>query len=144
MAAKVHHVGISVPNLDHAVKFFADVFGVKSAKVESDEVRNLYLEFENFTLQITEDPGRLYGEKFGRLDHIAMVVDNMDETAKALKDYDVDVVWDPPVRVQHYRSNFTRRNGGVGVVFQLTDELGETHPTQKFYPEMMEQLIDPA
>ncbi|MXO60650.1 hypothetical protein GRI89_13985 [Altererythrobacter salegens] len=142
MAAKVHHVGISVPDLDRAVKFFADVFGVTSAKVESDEVRNLYLEFENFTLQITEDPGRLYGETFGRLDHIAITVDDLDTTVQRLQDHDVAMVWEKPVRVGDVRCNFTRRQGGVGVVFQLSDEHGATHPSQEFHPGMMTDLIE--
>jgi predicted enzyme related to lactoylglutathione lyase len=142
MAARVHHVGIAVPDLQKAARFFADVFGVTSTQVESDEVRNIYLEFENFTLQITEDPGRLHGEPFGRLDHIAINVDDLDETTARLAEHKVSMAWEMPVRVEQYRSNFTRRDGGVGVVFQLADEHAETRPSQPFRPELIEALAD--
>ncbi|WOX07028.1 VOC family protein [Microbulbifer pacificus] len=140
MTARVNHVGIAVPDLKKATKFFADVFGVTTVEVESDQVKNLYLKFENFTIQIMEDPGRLSGAPFGRLDHIAIDVDDLDETVKRLEGHDVQMAWDMPVRVEQYRSNFTTENGGVGVVFQISDEHGGDRPSQVFSPEMMDAL----
>lgn len=140
MAAKVHHVGIAVPNLQEAAKFFYEVFGVGSAKVESEQVKNLYIQFDNFQLQIMEDPGRLGGAPFGRLDHIAIHVDDLDETTQRLEANGVKMAWDMPVRVEHYRNTFTTDQGGVGVVFQLADELGEIGRSQEFKPEMMDAL----
>lgn len=140
MAAKVHHVGIAVPNLAEAARFFYEVFGVGSAKVEAEQVKNLYIEFGGVQLQIMEDPGRLAGEPFGRLDHIAIQVDDLDETAERLKAKGVNMAWDMPVRVEQYRSTFTTDEGGVGVVFQLSDELGETRPSQPFKPDLMDAL----
>jgi len=140
MAATIHHVGIAVPDLQKAVKFFNDVFGVGSARVESDQVKNLYIDFENFTLQIMEDPGRLRGETFGRLDHIAIMVDDLDQTTERLAAHGVTMAWDKPVRVEQYRSNFTNQDGGVGVVFQLGDERVEDGEWQQFKPEMLDAL----
>ena len=80
--------------------------------------------------------------KFANCCHIAINVDDLDETTARLKEYDVSMVWDAPVRVKQYRSNFTRRDGGVGVVFQLADELAETRESQPFRPEMIEDLAE--
>lgn len=142
MAARVHHVGITVPDLQKAAKFFYDVFGVGTEKVESEQVKNLYVQFENFSLQIVEDPARLNGAPFGRLDHIAINVDDIDETAKKLKEHGCNLVWDVPVIVQHMRCQFTGQQGGVGVVFQLGDELGRERGGQEFRPELMEAVAD--
>jgi len=142
MAARVHHVGIAVPNLQTAAKFFFEVFGVGTRQVESEKVKNLYIQFENFTLQICEDPGRLAGAPFGRLDHVAIMVDDLDETTKLLKERGVEMVWDPPVCVKGQRCNFTTDLGGVGVQFQLGDELGNERESQEFVPEMMASVAD--
>lgn len=140
MAARVHHIGITVPNLEAAAKFFYEVFGVGTQKVESEQVKNLYIPFENFILQICEDPARLGGAPFGRLDHIAIEVDDLDVTTERLKSHGVEMVWDPPVVVEKYRSNFTTEDGGVGVQFQLADELAHERESQEFHPEMMEAV----
>jgi catechol 2,3-dioxygenase-like lactoylglutathione lyase family enzyme len=140
MAARIHHIGITVPNLETAAKFFFEVFGVETEKVESEKVKNLYLTFENLKLQICEDPTRLGGAEFGRLDHIAVSVDDLDETTRNLKAHGVDVVWDPHVVLHQYRSNFSTDKGGVGVQFQLNDELAHERGGQEFHPEMMEQV----
>jgi len=140
MPARVHHVGIAVPNLEEAAKFFYDVFGVGTQKVESEQVRNLYIQFENFTIQICEDPARLAGAPFGRLDHIAIQVDDLDETTQRLKERGVEMVWDPPVSLRQFRSNFTTEQGGVGVQFQLGDELAHERKGQEFRPELMEAV----
>src|SRR3974390_1004895 len=142
MPARVHHVGIAVPNLEEAAKFFYDVFGVGTQKVESEQVRNLYIQFENFTIQICEDPARLAGAPFGRLDHIAIQVDDLDETTQRLKERGVEMVWDPPVSVKEQRCNFTTDQGGVGVQFQLGDDLGYERERQEFHPGMMEAVAD--
>jgi len=140
MAARVHHIGIAVPNLEAAAKFFYDVFGVGTQKVESEQVKNLYIQFENFSIQICEDPARLAGAPFGRLDHIAIQVDDLDDVTKRLKDNGVKMVWDPPVTLHNARCNFTTEDGGVGVQFQLSDELAHSRKGQKFHPEMMEAV----
>ena len=140
MEAKVHHVGIAVPNLKKAAQFFSDVFGVENIHVESDQVKNLYIQFGDFYLQIMEDPGRLRGELFGRLDHVAINVENIDETVLRLQKYGVSMVWDKPVRAGQYRCNFTNEEGGVGVVFQLGDERIEGGEFMEFDPDMMADL----
>jgi len=140
MGSKVHDIGIAVPNLQQAAEFFQHVFGVCSARVESDEVKNLYIDFENFTLHTMEDPGRLRGEPFGRLDHIAVMVDDLDETTERLAERGVTMAWEKPVRAARYRSNFTNEDGGVGVVFQLADEHVDDREWLEFKPGMMESL----
>jgi catechol 2,3-dioxygenase-like lactoylglutathione lyase family enzyme len=142
MAARVHHIGIAVPDMETAVKFFREVFGVGSRAVESEKVKNLYIEFENFTVQVCEDPDRCAGAPFGRLDHIAIEVDDLDETADRLEAHGVDVVWERPAVMRQYRTHFTTEQGGVGVQFQLSDTLAEERGGAEFYPEMMKAVAE--
>jgi len=139
MAPRVNHVGIVVPSLEKAAKFFHEVFGVGTSAVESPLVKNLYLKFENFTLQICEDPARLGGAQFGRLDHIAFDVDDLDETQARLKEHGIYMVWDPHAGSKTGRANFTTDKGGVGVQFQLADKLGD-RGGQEFRAELMEAV----
>lgn len=138
MAARIHHIGIAVPNLQEAAKFFYEVFGVGSQHVAAEQLKNLYIQFENLSLQIVEDPARLAGAKFGRMDHIAIHVDDLDDTTKRLKEHGVDVVWNPPVKLEQWRNNFTTEEGGVGVQFQLADQLAHERGGQEFRPELMD------
>jgi catechol 2,3-dioxygenase-like lactoylglutathione lyase family enzyme len=142
MAARVHHIGITVPNLEAAAKFFHDVFGVGTRSVEDEKAKNLYIPFGDFQLQICEDPNRLGDAPFGRLDHIALNVDDLDETTERLKAHGVEMVWDPPTTLRQYRINFTTEHGGVGVQFQLSDELAYEREGQEFKPGMMEAVTD--
>jgi hypothetical protein len=95
-------------------------------------------------VQICEDPARLAGAEFGRLDHIAIQVDDLEDTTKRLAEQGVQMVWDPPVTVQQYGTNFTTDHGGVGVQFQLSDELAHQREGQEFRPEMMEAVAAKA
>jgi predicted enzyme related to lactoylglutathione lyase len=142
MAARIHHIGITVPDLQQAAKFFYEVFGVGTAKVESEKVKNLYVQFENLSVQICEDPARLGSAPFGRLDHIAIHVDDLDDTSKRLQEQGVAMVWKVPVKVDKWRNNFTSDDGGVGVQFQLADELAHEREGQEFRPGMMDAVAE--
>jgi catechol 2,3-dioxygenase-like lactoylglutathione lyase family enzyme len=122
VTAKIHHVGIAVPNLERAAEFFREVFGVEPRAVQVEGVRNLYMVFANLEIQICEDSARLGDAPFGRLEHIAIQVDDLDDTADRLAAHGVKLTSPEHTEVRQYRNNFTTEDGGVGVMFQLIDE----------------------
>lgn len=93
MFRKVDHIGIAVPNLDDAIKFYAQVLGIRPdhrEEVEEQKVRAAFIPVGETNLELLEpttpdSPVAKYMEKRGPgIHHLALAVDNIEA---ALADY---------------------------------------------------------
>ena len=140
-AKKVSHIGIAVPDLQKAADFLITAFQLdpKTTRPELN-VKNLFLDVAGFSVQLVEDEGRLGGAPFGRLDHLAIEVDDIDETAELLQAAGAELAWPEPLVTGKARSQFTTEEGGIGVVFQLSDRLAEERGGPQFTPDALAAL----
>ena len=140
-ASRINHIGLIVKDLERAEAFLRDVFGLQPAGVEPNPaVRAVFYQAGDITIQIVEDELRLRGEPIARLDHICLDVEDIDSVMAAASRFDAQFVWDEPlVHRDTQRAQFITDQGGLGVVFQLNDELG-TPEGRPFVPADQETL----
>ncbi|MEF9992418.1 MAG: methylmalonyl-CoA epimerase [Romboutsia sp.] len=92
----VDHIGIAVPNLEEALKFYEDVLGFKCSGtelVEDQKVRVAFLPVGDTELELLEStsedgPISKFIEKNGGrggIQHIALRVDNIEESIEEIK-----------------------------------------------------------
>jgi len=98
---KVDHIGIAVNSIDTALKFFKDTLGLKlegSETVAEQKVTTSFLpvgDTEVELLQSTAPDGPIAGfiEKKGEgVQHIAFMVDNIEEALKELQDKGIRLI----------------------------------------------------
>ncbi|MCD7928464.1 MAG: methylmalonyl-CoA epimerase [Oscillospiraceae bacterium] len=102
---RVDHIGIAVKNLDEMVKWYEETLGVKSHGteiVDDQKVKVAFLpigESELELLEFTSDDGPIarFIEKNGEgIQHIALRVDNIEETLVELKAKEVRLIDQTP------------------------------------------------
>ncbi len=102
---RVDHIGIAVKNLDEMVKWYEETLGVKAHGteiVEDQKVKVAFLpigESELELLESTEEDGPIakFIEKNGEgIQHIALRVDNIEETLVELKAKEVRLIDQTP------------------------------------------------
>ena len=102
---RVDHIGIAVKNLDEMVKWYEETLGVKSHGteiVDDQKVKVAFLpigESELELLESTSDDGPIarFIEKNGEgIQHIALRVDNIEETLVELKAKEVRLIDQTP------------------------------------------------
>ena len=98
---KVDHIGVAVNSIDTALKFFKDTLGLKlegSETVAEQKVTTAFLpvgDTEVELLQSTAPDGPIAGfiEKKGEgVQHIAFMVDNIEEALKELQDKGIRLI----------------------------------------------------
>lgn len=98
---KVDHIGVAVNSIDTALKFFKDTLGLKlegSETVAEQKVTTSFLpvgDTEVELLQSTAPDGPIAGfiEKKGEgVQHIAFMVDNIEEALKELQDKGIRLI----------------------------------------------------
>ncbi len=104
-ALKVDHIGIAVKNLEESLKFYTDVLGLKSEGVEVVEEQKVKVAFlpcgdsELELLESTSPDGPIakFIEKNGEgIQHIAVRVDNIEQTLAELKEKGVRLIDEKP------------------------------------------------
>ena len=102
---RVDHIGIAVKNLDEMIKWYEDTLGVKAHGteiVEEQKVKVAFLPIGESELELLEDTtgdGAVakFIEKNGEgIQHIALRVDNIEETLAELKAKDVRLIDQSP------------------------------------------------
>lgn len=102
---RVDHIGIAVKNLDEMVKWYEETLGVKAHGteiVEEQKVKVAFLPIGESELELLEDttgdgPVAKFIEKNGEgVQHIALRVDNIEETLVELKAKEVRLIDQTP------------------------------------------------
>lgn len=102
---RVDHIGIAVKNLDEMVKWYEETLGVKShgtEVVEDQKVKVAFLPIGDSELELLEStaedgPIAKFIEKNGEgIQHIALRVDNIEETLTELKAKEVRLIDQTP------------------------------------------------
>lgn len=102
---RVDHIGIAVKNLDEMVKWYEETLGVKAhgyETVDEQKVKVAFLPIGESELELLEDttgdgPVAKFIEKNGEgVQHIALRVDNIEETLTELKAKEVRLIDQTP------------------------------------------------
>ena len=102
---RVDHIGIAVKNLDEMVKWYEETLGIEAhgyEVVEEQKVKVAFLPIGESELELLEDttgdgPVAKFIEKNGEgVQHIALRVDNIEETLAELKAKEVRLIDQTP------------------------------------------------
>lgn len=105
MAFKVDHIGIAVKSIEETIKFYTDVLGLKctgTEEIKEQKVKTAFIptgESEIELLESTSDDGPIakFIEKKGEgLQHIALRVENIEETLEDLKKKGIMLIDEKP------------------------------------------------
>jgi methylmalonyl-CoA/ethylmalonyl-CoA epimerase len=131
MRGRIHHVGIVVADLADAGRFLEDVLGFHleaTQKLPEAQIDAGFFaigdgaQVELLQLGDPEARAQRLGEgNVGRLDHIAIEVDDVDAVREELRPAGVRMQSEEPRRTSLARSYFTRPETTGGVVYQFLD-----------------------
>jgi methylmalonyl-CoA/ethylmalonyl-CoA epimerase len=130
---KIDHVGIAVPDLDAAIAFYADTFGVQSVHEEVNEeqgVREAMLAVGDGTTQVqllaplTEEStiAKFIGRNGPGVQQVAYTVADLDAVSRTLRDKGLRLLYDEPRRgTADSRVNFIHPKDAGGVLVELVE-----------------------
>jgi methylmalonyl-CoA/ethylmalonyl-CoA epimerase len=131
LEGRIHHVGVIVADLANARRFLEDALGFRLEQSLSLPDRNLEAGFfsmgggaqvEIIELGEPEARAERLGEgNVGRLEHIAIEVDDVEAVREELRLAGVEMQTDRPGLTPQSRSYFTRPETSGGVVYQFLD-----------------------
>ena len=131
---RVDHIGIAVKNLDEMVKWYEDTLGVKSHGTEVVDEQKVTVAFlpigesELELLETTSDDGPIakFIEKNGEgIQHIALRVDNIDETLEVMKEKGIRMIDQTPrYGAGGARIAFVHPKATHGVLLELCERNG--------------------
>ncbi|MEO8888047.1 MAG: methylmalonyl-CoA epimerase [Jatrophihabitantaceae bacterium] len=128
---KIDHVGIAVPDLDVAIAFYAETFGVLSVHEETNQeqgVREAMLSVGDGSTQIQllapldEDStiARFIGRNGPGVQQVAYTVKDIDAVSEALRAKGLRLLYDAPRRgTADSRVNFIHPKDAGGVLVEL-------------------------
>jgi methylmalonyl-CoA/ethylmalonyl-CoA epimerase len=130
---KIDHVGIAVPDLDAAIAFYADTFGVHSVHEEVNEeqgVREAMLAVGDGATQVqllaplTEEStiAKFIGRNGPVVQQVAYTVADLDEVSRTLRGKGLRLLYDEPRRgTADSRVNFIHPKDAGGVLVELVE-----------------------
>jgi methylmalonyl-CoA/ethylmalonyl-CoA epimerase len=136
---KIDHVGIAVPDLDEAIAFYRDTFGVVSVHEETNEeqgVREAMLAVGDGSTQIQLlaplDEGSTIAKFIGRngpgVQQLAYTVDDLDAVSATLRERGMRLLYDEPRRgTSDSRVNFIHPKDARGVLVELVEPAASAH-----------------
>jgi methylmalonyl-CoA/ethylmalonyl-CoA epimerase len=136
---KIDHVGIAVPDLDEAIAFYRDTFGVVSVHEETNEeqgVREAMLAVGDGSTQIQLlaplDEGSTIAKFIGRngpgVQQVAYTVDDLDAVSATLRERGMRLLYDEPRRgTSDSRVNFIHPKDARGVLVELVEPAAPAH-----------------
>jgi len=128
---RLDHVGIAVPDLDEAIAFYRDTFGLRAVSEEVNEeqgVREAMLAVGDGETQIqllaplsTDSTIATFLERGGPgIQQLAYTVDDIDEASAALRAKGLRLLYDEPKRgTAGSRVNFVHPKDTGGVLIEL-------------------------
>ena len=139
----IDHVGIAVPDLDEAIAFYAQAFGVQSVHEETNEeqgVREAMLAVGNGDTRIQLlaplTPESTIAKFIGRsgpgLQQLAFRVDDVEAVSATLRERGLRLLYDTPKRgTAGSRVNFVHPKDAGGVLVELVEPAtGGSAPTR--------------
>jgi methylmalonyl-CoA/ethylmalonyl-CoA epimerase len=136
---KIDHVGIAVPDLDEAIAFYRDTFGVLSVHEETNEeqgVREAMLAVGDGTTRIqllaplNEDStiAKFIGRSGPGVQQVAYTVDDLDAVSATLRERGMRLLYDRPRRgTAGSRVNFIHPKDARGVLVELVEPATDLH-----------------
>jgi methylmalonyl-CoA/ethylmalonyl-CoA epimerase len=134
---KIDHVGIAVPDLDEAIAFYRDTFGVVSVHEETNEeqgVREAMLAVGDGATRIqllaplTEDStiAKFIGRNGPGVQQVAYTVDDIEAVSATLRERGMRLLYDEPRRgTSNSRVNFVHPKDARGVLVELVQPAAE-------------------
>ena len=128
---KIDHVGIAVPDLDDAIAFYRDTFGVLSVHEETNTeqgVREAMLEVGDGTTRIQllapltpESTIAKFLDRSGQgVQQVAYTVEDIDAVSATLRERGMRLLYDEPKRgTSDSRVNFVHPKDARGVLVEL-------------------------
>src|SRR3954454_10433173 len=135
----IDHVGIAVPDLDEAIAFYAQAFGVQSVHEETNEeqgVREAMLAVgggeTRIQLLAPLTPESTIAKFIGRngpgLQQLAFRVDDVEAVGATLRERGVRLLYDAPKRgTADSRVNFVHPKDAGGVLVELVQPAASAH-----------------
>ena len=138
---KIDHVGIAVPDLDAAIAFYRDTFGIVSVHEEVNEeqgVREAMLRVGDGATQLQllaplspESTIAKFLDRSGPgIQQLAYTVDDLDETSEALRAKGVRLLYhEPRPGTAGSRVNFVHPKDAGGVLVELVEPAAPSSPS---------------
>lgn len=130
---RIDHVGLAVPDLDEALTFYRDTFGIVSVHEEVNEaqgVREAMLVVGDGTTRIqllaplNEDStiAKFLGRRGPGMQQLAYTVDDIEATSAELRGKGLRLLFDAPRRgTSNSRINFVNPKDAGGVLIELVE-----------------------
>lgn len=125
---RVHHIGIVVDDLEEALAFFTGVLGLEVGKRGENPARKLraaFIPLGDLELELIEfdNTPESVAPGTGRIDHLAIEVDDVDAVAPVLAEHGVTYQTDEPLEAMGYRFLFTNAESSDGITLQVLQVL---------------------
>jgi len=131
----IEHIGIAVKNLNEAIKFYEEVFGLKCyavEEVEDQKVKTAFFQIGETKIELLEstDPDGPIGkfiEKRGEgIHHIAFATDDINSSLKKLKEKDIRLIDEKPRKgAESLNIAFLHPKSTFGVLTEICAKPGE-------------------
>jgi methylmalonyl-CoA/ethylmalonyl-CoA epimerase len=139
MFSKIDHVGIAVPDLDAAIAFYKDTFGIVSVHEEVNEeqgVREAMLAVGDGATRIqllaplseSSTIAKFLDRSGPGVQQVAYTVDDVEQASADLRAKGLRLLYDQPRRgTAGSRVNFVHPKDAGGVLVELVQPAGATH-----------------
>jgi methylmalonyl-CoA/ethylmalonyl-CoA epimerase len=132
---KIHHIAIAAPDLNEALSFWRDNFGLELGKIEDIPVQKSEVAFMNLgdveielVRPTVEDSGtaKFLKDRGPGLHHICVEVDNIEEMLSELKGKGVRLINETPVELEGRKMAFIHPKSATGVLLELYQVISES------------------
>jgi methylmalonyl-CoA/ethylmalonyl-CoA epimerase len=124
----VHHVGIAVPSIDEAMRFYGDKLGlsvVDTQELPDRQLKVAFVQASNLLIELleptdTDTPVARFLERRGPgLHHLCFGTPDIREHLRDLKDKGVELIDDAPRPGAHGEVAFLQPASALGVLIEL-------------------------
>ena len=131
MLEKIDHIGIAVNNLDDAQKLYTEILGLKVQEIEEvaeQKVRVAIIPVGESRIELLEstDPegpiARYIAKRGEGIHHLAVRVDNIEQTLSDLKSNDIRLIDETPrIGAGGAKIAFVHPKGTNGILLELCE-----------------------
>jgi methylmalonyl-CoA epimerase len=138
-ALAVHHIGLAVPSIDEAMRFYGDKLGLRlvdTVDLPERQLKVAFIQAANVLIELLEptDPestvGRFLERRGPGLHHLCFGTPDIREHLRDLKDKGVELIDDAPRPGAHGDVAFLQPASAFGVLVELLQPataVGEVH-----------------